>query len=401
MSSRRARLSQRARRRVNARAAWCLALIVGVIAAGFAVQYGLAGAASRGQPTIDASALFSSFNAAHFQPNYVDQGFIKRGLIGTLFRPLPDAIHHVAVIVFNVVALVSLAILLVCVLLSCRRRIDCSGFILLASLWIAAPAGVINLGYDFGRLDHVNIVLLALSLIALRTERLAVGAVLACLSTVAALLVHEAYLFYGLPLLIALGLLRFDSRSRYPRLAPAIGIAVSAILTLFALWRWGRYEGTRSGFVAGLDGALDPSHNVLHVWSRSLAENLAYVGARLSNGLFTIAEIMAVVALALAMLMLLVAVYRGNRVRLDLAVLAPLAVLPLFVLGIDYARWVALLWLMVVTIITHGVATGRFERLLEPPANVGLTVVLAASLSLGPIGTVHLFPLARAVLSAG
>lgn len=367
---------------------------------GFAIQYALA-IVAHGQSGSDGAApLFSSFNAAHFLPNYLEQGFIKRALIGTLFTPWSGAAQAVAVIGFNIAVLVTLAVFIARILAVCSPQIDRSGRVLLAALWVGAPAGVINLGYDFGRLDHVNFILLGMSLVALHLRARIWPIAPVCICTITALLVHEAYLFYGVALLMAVALVGVDSPAFYRRLERSAWIGLSAVLTLLVLWRWGRYEAGRAAFVASLDGAVEPSHNVLHVWFRSLPENLAYVGARLSQGLFKTTELGLFVGLLIAMFALLIAIYRANNRRLDLAALAPLGVLPLFALGVDYARWTALFWLAIVTIITHGVATGRFQRLLDARVNVGLAVVIGASMLLGPIGTVHLFPLARVALGA-
>jgi len=354
------------------------------MAAGFAVQYGLAALASSGA----GAPLFSTFNAAHFEVGYFHQGFIKRGLIGTLFTGFDSAARFTAVVAFNLLVLAGFAGLVAGVLAACRPRIEHHSFRLLAALWIVAPAGAINLGYDFARLDHVNFLLLGASLLALGHGRVAWAA----LFTVLALLIHEAFLFYGVPFLLA-AVWRSGTASR--RLVPMISLLGATVASSVLLWQWGRFEAGRAALVASADGRINPSHNVLNVWLRPLSANLRYVGERWAQGLFSLVELGLFAVFAASAMTLLIAVYRANRRPLDGLAATPLAVLPLFVLGIDYARWLALFWLVVVAIITHGVVTQRFTRLLGPTASRASVALLAAGLLLGPLGSVHLFPLMR------
>ncbi|WP_353250866.1 hypothetical protein [Salinisphaera sp. T31B1] len=373
----------------------CWGLAVAVAAAGALSQYALAATVAVEGAHVP---LFSSFNAAHFQLDYLAQGFIKRGLAGTLLAAFDGAERRTLAIAIAVAALLALCAVLAIVLWACRRRLARADFRLLAALWLALPTGVINLGYDIGRLDHLNLLLLVAALAAQRRGQ----GLWVCMTSVLALLIHEAYLFYGLPLLMADALSRpRPSGPTRARCEPGVWIhGLVVVATLAVLWGWGRFEPGRAALIQSLDGRVPAAHNVLNVWLRSLAENLGYVGERWAQGLFAPSELLLFGVLIGTALGLAWSVARLNRQSLDMRWFASLAVLPLFALGVDYARWVALFWTVSLAAITLGVLDGRFTRLYPPRLAGIVTTAAIASLALGPVGSVHAFPVISALWQA-
>ena len=357
----------------------------------FAAMLALAGVGFGVQFLLSPSPIgFSSFNALHFEINYLDHGFVRRALVGTLFQAVPDAARSAAILVFGWAVIAALAALVAGVLHMLRERMSRDSFRLLALAWIAAPWTFMNLGYDFARLDQLNLLLLALSLwLVYRGRMLWLAPVSVC-----GLLVHEAYLFYGLIPVLAYGWVRYRSVSSATGLRQLAIPMAAALAMLGTIAVAGRYEPGRARLVESLGSRLaDPNHNALNVWLRSGIDNPEYVIARLGQGLFGPFELTAMAGLVLlAMATLIGVAYLAGRWP-DAFLLSPLAVLSLFVFGIDYARWTGLIAILALVVTT--------TRLLDSELHVNrsrcpryLLVTLAALMILaGPLGTVHLLPL--------
>lgn len=113
------------------RIGFCLwACLLAAVAAGFAAQYGLALARGGAGPV----PLISTFNAAHYAFGYARQGFIKRGLIGTLFTGLSEPARLPAILVFNAIVLSALAGLVARSLVVSRRVLEPCSFALLVAI---------------------------------------------------------------------------------------------------------------------------------------------------------------------------------------------------------------------------------------------------------------------------
>ena len=342
------------------------------------------------QHVLSPSALgFSSFNALHFEINYLEHGFVRRALVGTLFQGVPEVLRTPAIVVFGWVVIAALAGLVTRLLYVLRRRMDRDRVRLLAMLWIAAPWTFMNLGYDFARLDQLNLLLLALSLYLVYRNRI----IWLTLASVAGLLIHEAYLFYGLIPVLAYAWVRYRPISVATALGRLAGPVVAALVTLGTIALAGRYEPGRAALIDSLDTRLaDPNHNALNVWLRSGLDNPHYVLARLDQGLFGAAELLSMAALVLAAVAVPIGFARANGRSVDPFILSPLAVLPLFCFGIDYARWVGLIAILSLTVVTTRLLDGGFGEAGALRADYAGFAVLGLALA-GPLGSVHLLPL--------
>lgn len=353
--------------------------MLALVAAGFAVQ-----------TTQSASAIgFSTFNALHFEINYFDHGFVRRALVGTVFQVVPDAWRTVAIIGFGWALVVALALVVVWLLHALRARLPRDQCWLLAVLWIAAPFTFLNFGYDFARLDQLNLLLLALSLCLVYRGH---GLALALISATG-LLIHEAYLFYGLAPVLAYAWVRYRAVPSSTSARVLFWPLVAALATLSAIAFAGRYEAGRSSLVQSLGSRLgDPNHNALNVWLRSGLDNPEYVIGRLGHGLFGTPELLAIGGLVLGIVAALIGISFANGRRPDVFVVSPLAVLPLFFFGIDYARWLGLIATLALTVVTTQVLEGRFAGLGVACPRV-FYLLLVGVVLLGPLGSVHLLPL--------
>ncbi len=298
-----------------------------------------------------------AFYLTHYAVNYIDHGFAKRAVVGTLLRPLVGALPVAGLVAMMVLlaaaALVALVLLLDRALPHCgtpgalANRLRCA--------FAVGPLGAVQFGMEAGRFDPFLYLLLALALWAVARGRAWVsGAVCAF-----AILLHEGFAVFGVPLVLAGGW----ALGQRGRLVPPLvlsGLAAGAV-ALF-----GNSEAAEH-MAAGIAG---------HVWGRGLLDpNLGLAAWQYG-----------VLALYWAALgAVLVVFYRGRR--LDLLALAALCPLALNVVGWDVSRWVALAFAgLLVNLGFQRLALGR-----DLPER-GATAALLLCVPAGPIGTGAPFP---------
>lgn len=360
-----------------------------LLAVGFGVQFVAALAAGD-------LRVFSGFNALHFHVDYVTHGFVRRGLVGTLLWPFPEAVRGMVALVFGVAVAAGLVAVATGTLRAVRVHLAPAAARGLSALVVASPASFLAFGYDFARYDQLNLLLAAAAVWLVRRQRVWAAAAVCVL----ALLVHEGFLFYGVPLVLAaVGMaanapgaaLPAQLRRALIRGAPVLAVSV---VTVAAVMVHGRYEPGHDALAASLAEHLTPTNrNALFVWLRDSDAAAGYVAGRLRQGLFSPLEVGLLAATAGGIAVALVAVYRANARRLDLWALVPLGVLPLFAVGVDYARWLGLAWVLALAVVMLQMREGRFTRL--PRGLAGRWPWLLALA--GPLGTVGGLPLLRLV----
>jgi len=311
------------------------------------------------------------WNMTHYHVSYVDFGFMRRGLMGTVMAPVlapfADGSNAEYAIMLGVDATLVLILILCAAKLFLRPGTNSApGQSWILAALILSPVGFVQLGYDAARLDHVNFVLAAMAMAAVARGWLLPAGVL----LLATVLIHEAALFYAVPVVAAQAWMR-SSRS-----LDLILTALPALAAAGTLLLWGGVE-------VDLSAALPPDVALAaSVWSRDLLEP--------ARGFAPLHYLIAAYFVAVP-LILLHSHYRLNRTTYDLLFFAPFATLALFALGVDYGRWSQLLFFSVLMVIAAAPSLGRARGLdLEPlPARA---VILPWLLPLGPIGIALLYP---------
>ena len=312
---------------------------------------------------------------AQFTISYTDFGFVKRGLAGTLLHPLFTALsghataQKLAVLALDAATLV--AFLMLARALIARMPGDWGGWLRL--LLLASPLGVMQWGYDLGRLDHLNALLLALALwLLMRGQAAACG-----LTMGAAVLVHEAALFYALPaVLAAIALRPADAGQRLRLLALTATPALAAAALVFL-----RGNVTDPALIPALQ-ALGPGASV---WQRAVWEPAGDLSTK-NLGLM----VLYLAGLAVAFLPALARLYGPAA----LALAAPLA---LFALGIDYFRWIHLTGMLAATMLVAGILM-RPDLRLPAIAPLPRLALACLALPLGPIGITLGLPVVQRTL---
>ncbi|ROO24753.1 hypothetical protein SAOR_14235 [Salinisphaera orenii MK-B5] len=340
--------------------------------------------------------MFSGFNALHFHVDYVAHGFVRRGLVGTLLSPLPDPVRGIAALAFGVAVAAGLIAVMTRMLRTARACLAPADARGLTALVVASPATFLAFGYDFARYDQLNLLLAAAAVWLVRRQRVWAAAAVCVL----ALLVHEAFLFYGVPLVLAAAGAAAHASDAAPAaqfrraLTRGAPVLVACVPTVAVIMVFGRYEPGHDALAASLAEHLTPANrNALFVWLRDSDAAAGYVAGRLGQGLFSPLEVGLLMATVGGIVAAFVATYRANARRLDLWALVPLGVLPLFAVGVDYARWLGVAWMLALAVVVLQVRDGRFTRL--PRGLSGRWPWLLALA--GPLGTVGGLPLLRLV----
>ncbi|MDF0594632.1 hypothetical protein [Psychromarinibacter halotolerans] len=298
-----------------------------------------------------------AFYLTHYAVNYIDHGFAKRAVVGTVLRPLVSVLPTAGVVAVMLV-LAAAALLALVLLLDRALPHDAAPGALVNRLRCAVavgPLGAVQAGFEAGRFDPFLYLLLALALWAVARHRAwLAGAVCAV-----AILLHEGFAVFGVPLVLAGGWALGQRR----RLVPPLLLAGIAALAVLLFGNSEVAEQTAAGIAGHVwgRGLLDPNLG-LAVWQYAL---LALYWAALGA--------------------VLAAMYRGRRP--DLLVLAAVCPLVLNVVGWDVSRWVALAFAALLANLSfQRLALGR-----DLPQRGGRAALLLC-LPAGPIGTGAPFP---------
>ncbi len=321
------------------------------------------------------------WNMTHFHMNYFDFGFIKRGLAGSVLAPLMRALEdggqgeYLLMFGYDIALSVLFMALVLAVLYRARR----AGFWPLLAVLLIAPTGFMQLGFDLGRYDHLNLILVVLALICVGRQR----PLLAGLLLFVAVLNHEAVVVYGIPVVLAYAWITDQKDHATPR--RHTNLLLTGILPILA-------AGLILGFGrADIDPALILPENVSlasSVWSREIIQPSLFL-RKFHYLILLFYTVMPYLFLRWF--------YAANTLKTDLLFLAPFATLAMFALGVDYARWTALILFSCICVIALRFRDGHENTDIFAPTYRKL-LLLAYVLPLGPIGITHPLPYLFALL---
>ncbi len=318
-----------------------------------------------GSFVVEPARLDTGRDLVEYNVSYFEYGVIKRGLAGTLgypvrlFSAMPK-LWYLGFVMIVAIGLAGIAIVLVARLFPhpVPERLDLA--VLLRCAVAVGPLGVVQVWFEHGRLDQLNLLILAAALAACLSGRPGWCALLATLGV----LVHEAFAVYGVPLLLA----AVWTVSRRPGRDVAV-LALGAGVAALAVLLWGS-----SGAVT----EIGPEEGY-RFWQRGLFEPVAPAPLDVLVLLWGWGALGAI----------LWWFYRHNRLRPD-PVLAACACPPVLnLLGIDGARWLAVGF----AVTLAALAFHRVRGCSLPEIGRGRTLAVAILfLPLGPIGVVRPFP---------
>jgi hypothetical protein len=287
----------------------------------------------------------SNYKTLHFALSY-EVEFLKRGLVGEIFRLLGLSPWGAAPGVFSLLVLFLLSGLYALAARALlRQRAHPVLAVILVALW-ASPAALPHLAADFGRFDALLILLLGVW--AVCSFALTANLSLALLTLVgcATVLIHEIALFATVPIGLALWLIRYDQ--------PLISVrtlAFGAVIFVVSILIWAFGNGdivTPEGVTQTISqnfGAGDYSIELmLLVLFGDISQNATY-SARQAAYFAPLREHMQALGIMSGFLALLGAMAAIVVRRLPrhgwVALVTCLTPLVLYPFGYDYFRWLS------------------------------------------------------------
>jgi hypothetical protein len=357
-----------------------------------------------------AGGRFNDYVATFFFFRWHDDGLVKRGLVGTLLDVVSFPLDPTSLTLLAGAGVVAVGILLFRFIERSLADADSSHAAGYQFLFATSPAVFQQSGYDLGRLDGLGILLLLLALPLVRGSRPARDKLLAVAVCSAGLLVHEAFFFMQLPVLLGVALVEGTREGGHGRWLPA-ALLVTATATLMLVLAAGSSThaaatATDRAVAQGYDPYLaDMASEVLHQ-TTDAGKVRAWLSGRKNQAFFVLTfgffVLHAVIYLRRARRLLTRAEARGDRRWAATALmLSPFGVLPLYAIGIDYHRWAAcgIFNVLLVAVIIEGRYGDRSERgwIARAPRR-WLAGIAAGSAALGPVGAHYAFPLVVQVL---
>ena len=167
--------------------------------------------------------------------NFIDHGFAKRAVLGTFLRPLLQAVDDPRLWVLGSMVAVNIAFIVLLIGLAERFFPHVEGRSaqtthLIRTAIAIGSAGIMHITNEHGSLDHFGLLLMLLAQTCVLHQRILTAALLCPI----AILLHEAFAVYALPLILAVSY-SVGPESRQRLRAPLIIglLAAPAMLAVF------------------------------------------------------------------------------------------------------------------------------------------------------------------------
>ena len=339
-----------------------------------------------------------NWKLAQFFASY-DHEFLKRGLIATLFTTTNTAVNHSSIALVSAVAINGFIIAFFQYSRTAFKGNEQYLFPFLA-LFILSPGVAMQMGADFARFDPLNmlITLIIMSMISFGNNApttrsigkvCSVAVLLIAVLLIVGLLIHEAFLFINVPLILAICLQKVHA-GRMARSELALYILV-ILVTIACIMIFGGATMETTLAMWNSVAELAPDYNAqlaLDVWHRSLLDNVwSSAGALLKPSLIMYMLIASIPLLGYTLLLGFV-LDRSAVSREYLPILfSPLGVAPLFLVGLDHSRWIGLMILLLFLVFLVLLQNNKIRLpRLKPIYLVALVPYTAFCLFLGPMG---------------
>jgi len=297
--------------------------------------------------------LVDGWKGTHWLMSY-EFDFIKRGMIGSVtqyFFPLPISLEQISLLSYSIYFVLSIA--LVAYILPAFKN-----DIILITLLLASGFSLQQLGYDIGRHDQavLLITLLSLTLITKYKNNLAILTTSLITLSAFSMLIHEASALIAVPLIfsaLSISTLKLKQGYASPFFYLASSICIFIIIIVLgapsvSAESWVDFLKQRSAFEVNLNAAA-VTHN-------SLKDNITISMTRLISSatanrmalilFFSIAYFYAIYKI------IQIQLCNEQNIILFFTSLPAIATLPLFFLGLDYYRWIAIAMLNTLLLLT-------------------------------------------------
>ncbi len=316
--------------------------------------------------------------------NYSD-GYVKRGLTGeilsTFFLHNAGSLVVIHTVMKLVLALLSFGLIALLLRLTSNHWLIVS--VLLSGFSLQ------QLAYDVGRFDQINYLLAVFGIFVLIQNKLSDWIKFFVLQAllVVMLLIHEASLLMIMPLL-SISLYFFTSDSSKKILLPTIIVTISAIIFASLLLNTNPLvESDLAKTVEQRAVDFEIDDGALNVQTTSLSENIQMTLERLKSKK-TRSRFLRLFLVTIPFILVLRIWYKQLRSVLSkkeeyLLFIPALAMLPLFIVGIDFYRWLSMM-LLNTTLLFLLVSHQRKVELDAPPKY--FIAMIIAGIYSGPFG---------------
>lgn len=271
--------------------------------------------------------------------------FTKRALIGTFYELTSIDVSFSSILILSVLSLILFFIIIYTLARSSFILSDKKYFNLFIILFIISPATVMHFGIDLGRFDHITFAIMALMVLILTHYTNSYLVIFIPLLISINLLIHEAFLFTGLSLILTISYNEYKQQkvSKKFLLFELVAIVISLVAILF----YGQASPSTLNYVLSEANNTYPDYkrydDAVSVLSRSISDNLNITLPRYLK-IDTWVHILFVLPLLTSYMYLMINILTKNTMSKPqwLVLLSPLTILPLFLLGADFFRWFAL-----------------------------------------------------------
>jgi hypothetical protein len=312
------------------------------------------------------------YASTSFAVNYFEYGFVKRGLIGTLLAWIPGQNYWLITLICSIIGFFILLFIVdkLIGMIQCEKTAN-----FFKITFAISPFAAFQFGFELGRLDIFNILLLIAALHCILKHRWT----LVIIISLCGLLLHEAFAAFALPVIVGFFLMQparyFWARNLGKYVCISILVVACFILTLLII----KY-GNSDLVVKSAPGG---GHEV---WARPLVQHgLSKLGWL---------NLFVTFVVSVGIYAFLINIYRMNSTKPDALFLAAFCPLALFFLGWDYARWTALIGITVMTIFFIKVLANSWKFEYETLPYAGAIFLIP----FGPIGCMNVFPFFRGFL---
>jgi hypothetical protein len=286
--------------------------------------------------------------------NYFEFGFIRRAFIGTLISFINNSFYkELFFIIFN------LFIIILTFYIIFRKffEIDKSFYKFIFIVFALSPLGAMQIGYTFGRFEHINFFLIIAGIKLIDKNKY----YLSSLIITCGLLIHEAFFIYGVPLILIYSIEKFkkiDIKKISILFIPVISFAIYLAF-------YGNSEK------AALLSALGANRGLVDIRQFEITDSVLflYLYLIIINHIY---------------------ILKNLKLKITYFDFAPYLTLSLFILGLDYARWIGILFYLIIISIYIKVKDIKKQSVYK--FELRFTSICLAFPFFGPIGIVYAYP---------
>jgi hypothetical protein len=316
--------------------------------------------------------------------------FLNRALVGEVFRQLGLTGNYKFLNLYAYSIAVIAIVMLYFYFSQFRPSTDNQQQLYFLAFFAISPATISHIGFDIGRYDQLNLIILILAVMLVSRGALIRASLLAAVGV----FVHQPFVVIFLPLLVAIAIAE-NGRASF---ASGVKVAFFPILALAFIMLQGNPEILNE---RELNSALLKSYP--HFRPNSIAASIEVFFLDLPRAFaltivpYSKPSTWLYLSAAGTYFALLIAVYwqffkHVSEPKLQLVMIAPFASLALFLLGVDYYRWIALISLNM--FLAYAYVSHKMNRnVITDVHSRRLLVTISIFALLGPMGVRSAFPL--------